>query len=1161
MQKIACLSRGNRRLCLMKKIVLTMKLSVLFLLLALQVSAKNYGQSTISLKEERISLMDVFKKIEKKYDYRFFFSNDIVPNKKFSLVNVENARLEDVMDTLLSDVNLSWKLLSGNKIVISTKDSYLYAHAAPKHTVIGSVKDSKGVLLDNVVVLIKGKGMSVTTSENGSFTIDVNDNDTLVFSRVGYQTQEVAVNNQESLNITLLPANNDLSEVIVVGYGTQKKQDVSAAITQVSGRVLENRPITNIGAGLQGVVPNLQITPQGGAPGQGSNFNIRGTTSINGGGPLILVDGVVQDPNLVNPSDVSSITVLKDGASAAIYGARAAYGVVLITTKSGRKDQPIQMNVSSSYATNDLTVKPKYVNSMTYINYMDSASINAGSGLYFSQRIRDGVTAYFNDPAHNPYVLYDPAIDKTGTYTYVGNTDWTSALYKKGSIIQDNVSVSGGSKTTTFYMSYGTMRQNGFLAAYKDYYQRHNINLNVTTDVTKWLKLNGKIRYTYSFEDHPSGGAGGNSGITATSGELKNDLRPLMPIRHPDGNYAGQGSFTNPFAVGAQGGHNQTKINDLWATIAATLKPVKDLNINIDYTFNPYSKNNEFTSRLFREYHADGTYNIYPWTNPNLVQLGNNNDYYHALNIYGDYTKHIRKHNLSLMFGYNQESKSLKYYSAQRTNLVVNDLPVLGLATGPMTVGESLPSWGVEGFFSRLNYDYDSRYYISLIGRYDGSSMFAPGHRKVFNPSISGAWRISNENFWKNNEALSNFFNEFKLKASYGRLGNQTLDPTKVGYFPYISNYAVNSAYSYILGGTTTLPVAIAPGSLVSPNFTWERVSQWDIGTEMEFLQRRLSVAADYYTRYTKGMLVSAAALPGVLGANPPKANAGNLKTRGWELSVNWHDNIGSNASYRLGIVLSNSNAYITQYDNNPLKSLTDYYVGQHIGEIWGLKADGLFQSDAAAKAYPIDQSQVYGGQWYAGDVRYRDLNGDGKITNGRNTADSSGDLRVIGNTTPQYQYGITTGFTWKNLDLDIFLQGVAKCDWNPDSRFYGINSQWDVPMQLATNYWSYENPNGFLPRPYIDGAHGDRGGNVASSVDRYLQNAAYLRVKQVTLGYTLTNPRLAKARIDGIKFYVTGQNILTFTKLSKLYDPENLSLMGYPITKSWAFGLNITLK
>ncbi|PZP43315.1 MAG: SusC/RagA family TonB-linked outer membrane protein, partial [Pseudopedobacter saltans] len=749
--------------------------------------------------------------------------------------------------------------------------------------------------------------------------------------------------------------------------------------------------------------------------------------------------------------------------------------------------------------------------------------------------------------------LYDPSIDKTGYYTYVGNTDWTSALYKKGSIFQNNVSVSGGSKTTTFYMSYGNMRQGGFLSSYKDYYQRHNVNLNVTTQVTPWLKLTGKIRYTYSFEDHPSGGIGGNSGISAYSGQLKNDLSPLMPVRHPDGNFAGQGSYTNPFAVGAQGGHSQLKVNDLWTTVAGVLTPFKDFNINADYSYNPYSDNSEYTSQLFREYHADGKYNIYPWTNPNLIRRGNNNNYYHALNIYGNYSKKLGLHNLSVMGGYNQEGKSLKFYSAMRTNLIVNSLPVLSNATGTMTVVDTLPSWGVQGYFGRINYDYDSKYYLSLIGRYDGTSIFAPGHRYVFNPSISGAWRISNENFWKNNMNLSNLISEFKLKASYGKLGNQSLNPSVFGYFPYISNYSINSSYPYILGSTTTLPVGVSPGGLVSPDFSWEKVTQWDIGTEIEML-KRLSISFDYYTRYTKGMFAPSEPLPAVLGTSVPNSNSANLKTKGFELSVNWKDNIGKDASYRIGFVLSNSGAKITQY-NNPTKLLSTYYVGQTIGEIWGYKASGLFQSDAEAANY-IDQSQLYGGKWGAGDVKYIDLNKDGVISPGKSTADSSGDLSIIGNSTPRYQYGITGGFSWKNFDLDIFLQGVGKRNFIPDSRFYGIDDEWSVPMQAAMNFWSYENPNGYLPRPYLNGGHGDR-----YTMDRYLQNAAYLRVKQLTLSYSLTGEKLEKARIGSLRFYVTGQNIWTFTGLSKLYDPENLNLMGYPVAKSWAFGVNVTLK
>jgi TonB-linked SusC/RagA family outer membrane protein len=1156
MQKCTCHKAGRENLRF-RKILIIMKLSLILLFLALQVSATNYGQN-ISLKEENVSLTELFKKIEKKSSYRFYFSSDVIPQRYFTSIYADNASLNEIMSKVLEGVSLSWKELPGNKVIVA-EPLPGSIEASLKKIITGTVKDNKGAPLENVSVQIKGSGTGVTTSETGRFSINANAGDVLVFSIVGYETQEIAVADQETLDITLLPDNKKLEEVIVVGYGTQKKTDVSAAITQVSGEVLQNRPITNLGAGLQGMVPNLRITPAGGAPGQGSNFNIRGTGSINGGGPLILVDGVVQDPNLVNPSDVASVTVLKDGASAAIYGARAAYGVILITTKSGKKDQSPSVSVSSSYAINDITVRPKYVNSLDYINYMDSASVNNGSGLYFSQRIRDAVTAYFNNPSSSPYVLYDPTIENDGKYTYVGNTDWTGALYKSGSIIQNNVSLTGGSKNTTYFMSYGNMRQNGFLSSYNDYYQRHNINMNIVSDVAKWLKLSGKVRYTYSFEDHPSGGTGGNSGLTSSSGQLKGDLRPLMPVRHPDGNYAGQGSFTNPFAVGAMGGHSQKKVNDLWLTGAATITPLKGLKLDIDYSFNPYSSNTEFTSRLFREYHADGTYNIYPWTNPNLVNLGNSNDYYHAFNIYGNYTRRFGSHNLTLMAGYNEEGKWLKTFSAERRNLIDNDLPVLNRATGDMSVGQSMPSWGVQGYFGRINYDYGNRYYLNLTGRYDGTSIFAPGHRYVFNPSVAASWRVSNENFWKNSEVLSNLFNEFKLKGSYGRMGNQALSPSDFGYFPYLSLYGVSTAYSYILGSTTTLPVAVRPGGLISPNFTWEQVSQWNIGTEMELLQRRLSITYDYYTRYTSGMFAQGAPAPAVLGTSVPRVNGADLKTKGWEFSANWNDKVGNEAIYRIGIVFSNATSFITKYNNNPTKLINDYFVGQRLGDIWGLSVEGLFQSDAEVAARTINQSRIYG-TWRAGDVKYRDLDGDNSITNGRATADSSGDLRIIGNSDPRYQYGITGGFTWKGLDLDIFLQGVAKRDWMPEGRYYGIDNEWGVPMEAALDHWSYSNPNGFLPRPYIDGGHGNRGG-FGYGTDRYMQNAAYLRLKQVTLGYNIVQPWLERARISNIKIYVTGQNVLTFTKLSKLYDPEQLNLLGYPITKSWAVGLNITLK
>jgi TonB-linked SusC/RagA family outer membrane protein len=1023
--------------------------------------------------------------------------------------------------------------------------------SAAQTKITGTVIDSTNTPIAGATVNVKETGAGAKTAVDGTFVIPVSQGQTLVISFVGYNAREIAVTNLTApITITLQAGSSVLSDVVVVGYGTQKRVNISGAVSQVSGQALEDRPITNLGAGLQGLIPNLQISPMGGAPGQGSSFNVRGLTSLNGGSPLILVDGVVQDPNLINPNDVASVTVLKDAAAAAIYGGRAAYGVILITTKTGRKGQKPAINISSSYASNKMTVLPKYMNSLDYINYMDSASINAGSGAYFSDRIRKGVVAYFNDPVNNLPVLYDPATDN-GYYQYVGNTDWSAELYRPGYQQQHNVSVTGGSNNVSYYLSYGLLDQRGFLASSNDKYQRQNFNISVNTDVVKWLTFSGKLRYTYGKEEHPGGGTGW-SGISAYSGQLKGDLRPLMPVRHPDGNFSGQGSFTNPFAVGALGGSYRTKTNDLWLTGAAQIRPLTGLNVNLDYTFNPYSTNTDFSSTMFREYHADGSYNIYPWTNPNTARQTNSNNNYYAFNAYADYSRTLGdNHNFKLLVGYNQEQKFTDSFSAQRQNLVINDQPNLSLATGPQVVNQSASSWAVQGAFSRLNYDFDKKYFIELNTRIDGSSKFPKDRRSVVLPSASAAWRISQEKFWQDG-LLNNIISELKLRGSYGVLGNQYVNSN----FPYISNYGVITALGYMLGSTTTLPVGVSPGNLISPDFTWEKVYQWNVGLDAELLTNRLEMSVDVFTRSTKGMLVAGQPLPAVLGTAVPQSNAADLKTQGYEISLKWRDKIGKDISYYANAVFSDARATITKFDN-PTKDLSNNnnYEGKKFGEIWGYAGDGLFQSADEISKH-ADQSQLFSGTWNPGDVKYRDLNGDGKITPGNNTLDSSGDQRVIGNTTPRYQYSLSTGVRWKSIDLDIILQGVGKRDYVPDGRYYGIGSEWDVPMQAASNFWSYANPNGFLPRPYINGGHGNRANNT-----RYLQSAAYLRLKQVTVGYALPVNWASKISVSQLRVYFTGQNILTFTKLSELYDPENLDVMGYPITKSYSFGINLTFK
>ncbi|HWJ29192.1 MAG TPA: SusC/RagA family TonB-linked outer membrane protein, partial [Flavisolibacter sp.] len=595
----------------LSKMLRIMKLFTAFMLLFLvHASARTFAQK-VTLDLDNVGLSKVFREIRKQTGLNFFYRSEVLKKAGKVSINVHNTDVQEVLAKCLTNKPVDFKIINGT-IIISEKTVVLvsdtYQAPLPDFEVSGTVTDQEGKPLEGVSVKLKGTSRGVSTDASGKFRLQVPDRGgVLEISYIGYEATELHVSKAESFTIQLKVKVETTDSVVVIGYGTQKKVDVSGAVKQASGEVLENRPIANLGAGLQGVIPNLTIT-NGGAPGAGANFNVRGYTSINGGSPLILVDGVVEDPNLINPNDVASVTVLEDAASAAIYGARAAYGVILITTKSGKKNQPVTINISSSYAINNVTRRPKYMNSLDYINYMDTASINDGGGTYFSQRIRDGVVAHFNDPS-KPSVLYDPSIDVDGKYIYVGNTDWASALYQAGSLQQNNISISAGSQSTSYYLSYGNSKQTGFLSSYNDYYYRHNLTANVTSDIAKWLTVTGKVRYTFSTEDHPAGGVGGsynNSGLSPYGGQLKGDLRPIMPITHPDGNWAGQGNFTNPFAIGAEGGYNRYKINDLWLTGAITVRPVKDVNLNLDYSFNPYFRNATGVEQQFREYHADG---------------------------------------------------------------------------------------------------------------------------------------------------------------------------------------------------------------------------------------------------------------------------------------------------------------------------------------------------------------------------------------------------------------------------------------------------------------------------------------------------------------------------------------------------------------------------
>lgn len=1019
----------------------------------------------------------------------------------------------------------------------------------------GVVTDTTGETVIGASVVVKGTTNGTITGLDGDFSLSgVTKGSILVVSFVGYQNTEVKWNGQP-LTIVLKEDTKVLDEVVVVGYGTQKKANLSGAVAAVDGKVLQDRPITNIGQGLQGVVPNLNITMNnGGAPGATSSFNIRGNTSLNGGSPLVLVDNVQMDANLVNPDDIESISVLKDAASASIYGARAAYGVILITTKKGKKSDKPTVSLSATGYWQSPALTFHNVNSMQYLTMMDEAYQNdGGSGHYFKSQVYQYAEDYFNGKYDSP-VFFDTAYD-TYKYGYCGNTDWWDELYKTSFSQIYTANISGGNDRTTYYASVSMNDQGGILKAGDDKYNKYNANVNISSNITKWLNVSAKITHTYTDELHPTGGttamnSTAYSGLSSYSGMMKGDLSPLMPVKHPDGHYAGQGSYTNPVAIMEQGGNAQYKQNDLWMTGAVKITPIKGLVINADYTWNFYGKSSNQHVQNFYDYTAvPGTENYYPWTNPSSVTVTNNDDYYNAFNAFAEYTFSLKeKHNFKVMVGYNQENKHKKYHYAGRKNLIDSSNPSLNLAYGDMAMNGSETHWSVNGFFARINYDYKGKYLLELNGRYDGSSKFPHGDRYAFFPSASVAWRVSEEKFW---EPIRGWFDNFKLRASYGSLGNQALDESRYGNFPYLATYGINTKYGALLNGTR--PVAVSVPGLVSASFTWETVNQIDFGFDASFFGGRLNTSFDWYRRNTKDMLTAGQALPAVLGTSVPQENAADMKTVGWEVSLEWNDRLSNGFGYHIKGVLSDYQASITKF-SNPTKLLGTHYVGEKLNEIWGYVSNGLFQSDEDAKA--ADQSYLSGGSWGAGDVKYEDLNNDGKIDIGKNTLDDSGDRKIIGNSTPRYSYGITAGFDYKGFDFEMFWQGIGKRDyWLGDSQFWGFTDEWCTPLTSSLDYWTEDNRDAYFPRLHH---YGVNGGNHQVST-RYLQNAAYLRLKNVVLGYTIPRSITEKVKISRLRVFVQGENLLTFTPLIDSYDPETLNNMTYPINKKISVGLNLT--
>ena len=1129
----------------MKKLLLTMKLAFGILLISiLQVSANVYSQVHVNIDVRDKTVRDVLKSIEEQTDIRFFYSDDLlVLNKKVD-VKVDNKDVITVLDNIFTDSPLTYKTYQNNLIVIVPKD------LLQQQIISGTVSDKQsGEPMAGVNVVVKGTTIGSITDTNGRYTISVPDKDAiLIFSFVGYGTIEVPGGGKDVVNVNLTSDILNLDEVVVIGYGTQRKVNLTGATAVVKQEEIQNRSVAKVSEILQGSVAGLAISnTTGGDPDAKLSWQIRGQ-----GSPYILVDGIPIDINNLNPSDIESVTVLKDAASAAIYGARAAYGVVLITTKSGMKGaERTEITYSNNLAWATPTTLPEPMNSLEYATWYNEAAKNAGAGQIFSDEVINHIKAYMADPKNAPSTYPDPNDpNKWGRMMYANaNTNWYDVFFSDWKLTQQqNISVNGGTDKSGYYVSAGYYDNSGQMNYGDDKFKRYTTSANLNFDINKWLSVRFQPKYTRTISDWPHDGYGGNGLGRAV---LFHDIArrwPTDPVKTPDGQW-GEMSRIHIYESGAR---DKYQDEVLYLTFETEIEPVKDWKITGSYTYNHRGYNRSVHQPVVYMNGINGvpyiTFDLVP---PSQIYKIFNYDSYQKLDIYSNYSFRLGDHSFNIMAGHNRETGTTNSLNATKQNLITNAVPSLSTAIGRMTNGDGISSWATMGFFGRINYNYKEKYLLEVNGRYDGSYKYRKEDRWGFFPSVSLAYRISEENFYS---SLKPYVPYLKFRASYGSLGDQNGLP-----YSFLSIMNINSEISWV-SGSERPPTVFMP-SILSESLTWETLTTLNFGLDAEFLRNRLGTTFDWFVKDRTGIVTTGTPLPSLLGASTPVVNGDALETKGWELSLTWNDKIKSDFRYSVGFNLSNNITKVTE-TQNPDGLLSRNYVGKEVGEIWGFISEGLFQTTEEIAGAP-SQKKIYGA-WYPGDVRYKDLNNDKEISVGKNTLDDPGDQTIIGNSLPRYFYNIKAEAGYKNFDFSMFWSGIGEYDvWFNSGQYmfwgYGGN-MWQLSgFKPHLDYWRSDNPDAYYPRQAYDIA---KNRQVSS---RYLQNGAFLRLKNVQLGYTIPVSILNKISIEKARIYISAENIVTFKSLQKAFDPEALtgqygSGKIFPLSKTISFGINVTL-
>ena len=1034
----------------------------------------------------------------------------------------------------------------------------------------GKVFDKGGIPIVGATITNTSTNVAVKSKADGSFEIAATKNQHLSISYLGYNTEHLTINGQRDINVYLTMGEGMLDEVVVVGYGTQKKANLTGAVDYIGSEAFEGRGGANASQMLQGTVPNLNISPADGKPTRAPSFNVRGTTSIGqGGSALVLIDGVEGDPSTINPNDIESVSVLKDAASAAVYGSRGTFGVVLITTKKPKNGKS-SINYSGNVGFQRPTTLPSFITDgyvyaerfyeaySAWNNYSSVPSKLNKTQIFtldwleeFKRRKEQGI----DEPV---------TVANDGTYVYYGNEDYYGALLKKNSLVQDhNLSVSGSADKFDYYISGRLYDNNGLYRYNTDKYKSYNTRAKAGMQVTEWLKTNNNIDYsTIQYHDPSTAGEGGNIWRN-----IADEGHPSSPIYNPDGTLSFSAAYTVGDFIYGKNGTDSERTNLRNTTSFETKFWNNTFRVKGDLTF----RNSSMSSVRVRvpvPYSVKEGETIFLKTgmNDNIYQVAEKNNYLFT-NLYTEYENTFKEdHYFKALVGYNYEQQVYESSYITKNGLLTENTENINLALGESvqaTAGYN--KYRIAGVFARLNYIYKDRYLFEFNGRYDGSSKFPTNEQWAFFPSVSAGWRVSQESFWHvNPQAVS----DLKIRASYGSLGNGNIAP-----YAFLDVYAIRTS-DRVLNGAKN-PYTSVP-AVIPNNLTWETARTSNLGLDAIFLSNRLTFSGDIYSRKTLNMYTVGQQLPDVFGAASPKGNYADMTTKGFEVSIAYNDRFevaGKTLGVGVRATLADYRSTIDKY-NNEIGNLNDYYVGQRLGDMWGYVTEGLFQSqaeiDAAPKQTLIKSSSS--GKIYPGDLRFKDIDNNGVIDYGTNTLGNHGDLTIIGNKEPRYIYGFNLNLDYSNFYVSGFFQGVGKQDWYPsnESIFWGqYNRPYNnLPEWHLNNYWTEENREAYLPR-YA----GYNSSLKQTTQTRYLQNAAYLRLKNLQVGYNFPKEWISKWGMKGLRVGLSGENLFTWSPLYRHTKDIDVANIGgsdpdigtgsgdgfnYPTMKTYSFNLSI---